>query len=271
MQALVSPFVRLDVLSHHRALASCLAASILLHAGLLFLLPGMREGGKSSTPAQILSATFAPRSAATPPAKVEEVKPEPPRVEAPKPLPRPQPKPLPTVEAPRPVLSAPTPSSTPAPPVAAPTPSPAVPQPPPVATAPVAPPTASAPQTAASVPRPSQAPVASAPATAPSDAADAGSLDQYRLALITSARRYKRYPAQAMEKGWQGKVEVRLQIGADGRIKHASVKTTSGYSILDQQAVDMITKGKTLTQIPTALRGKEFIVDVPVIFDLQTG
>ena len=91
------------------------------------------------------------------------------------------------------------------------------------------------------------------------------------MALISAARRYKRYPAQAMERGWQGKVEIRLVIGADGRIKTASIRTSSGHGILDQQALDMITKGKTLAQIPPALRGKDFVVDVPVIFDLQAS
>ena len=244
--------------AQNRTLVVCVAASMLLHAALLFLLPGMREGGKSSSPAQILSATFAPRTSQPPPLPAKEVAPQPP-THKPEPQ-RPQPK----VEAPRPVLTAP--SSTPAPAVSQPPPAP-------VAAAPAPPPVAQAAPAAPSTPRPAepQAPASSAPSRAPADAADAGSLDQYRLALITSARRYKRYPAQAMEKGWQGKVEVRLQIGADGRIQNASVKTSSGYGILDQQALDMITRGKTLVQIPTALRGKEFVVDVPVIFDLQAG
>jgi len=250
-----------DPWTQNRALAVCLAFSMLLHAGLLFLLPGMREGGKSASPAQILTATFAPRSSPPPPVPEQVVKPQ---------VPRPEPqRPQPKVEAPRPVLTAPSPTPTPAapPPPPAPVAEVPAPAPPPVPQAPVQQAAPSAP------PRPvePQAPVSSAPASAPADAADAGSLAQYRLALITSARRYKRYPAQAMEKGWQGRVEVRLEIGANGMIKTASVKSSSGHGILDKQAVDMITKGKTLVPIPAALRGKEFVVDVPVIFDLQAG
>lgn len=91
--------------------------------------------------------------------------------------------------------------------------------------------------------------------------------------LISTANKYyKRYPAQAMEKGWQGKVEVRLQLGSNGMIKSATVKTSSGYAVLDAQAVDMITKAKgRLVAVPPSLRGREFVVDVPVIFDLKTG
>jgi len=99
--------------------------------------------------------------------------------------------------------------------------------------------------------------------------ADAGTLEQYRLALIVATRRYKRYPAIAMEKGWQGTVRVHMVIGANGMIASASIKTSSGHEILDNQAMDMLKKGKTTVQIPASLRAREFSVDVPVIFSLD--
>ncbi len=86
---------------------------------------------------------------------------------------------------------------------------------------------------------------------------------------MAAAGRYKRYPASAVEKGWQGKVEVRMVIGANGRLAGASIKTSSGHEILDHQAIDMLRKGKTLVQIPASLRGREFSLDVPVIFKLR--
>ena len=99
--------------------------------------------------------------------------------------------------------------------------------------------------------------------------ADAGTLEQYRLALIMATRRYKRYPAIAMEKGWQGRVEVHMVIGANGMVASASIKTGSGHEILDNQALDMLKKGKTTVPIPANLRGREFSIDVPVIFSLD--
>lgn len=74
-----------------------------------------------------------------------------------------------------------------------------------------------------------------------------------------------------MEKGWQGRVEIRLSIGANGMIQGAAIRTSSGHQVLDDTALDMIRKAKPMTQIPQVLRGREFIVDVPVIFDLKTG
>ncbi len=98
---------------------------------------------------------------------------------------------------------------------------------------------------------------------------DANLLAAYRLALIDAAKRYKRYPVQAMERGWQGRVEIRVLIGADGVIKKTLVKTSSNYPILDDQALDMVKRA--LTRIPLSPHGREFTVDVPVIFELQTG
>jgi len=100
---------------------------------------------------------------------------------------------------------------------------------------------------------------------------DAGVLEAYRLALIDAAKRYRRYPVQAMDRGWQGRVEVRVVIGIDGTIKRTHVKTSSSYRVLDEQALDMVKRGKLLTQVPSVLRGREFSVDIPVIFELQTG
>ncbi len=119
--------------------------------------------------------------------------------------------------------------------------------------------------------------VATAPTSVPqqipqtpraADQADVGTVDQYRLSLMGQARRYKRYPSQAVEKGWTGKVEVRLVVGADGNMQGVLVKSSSGYAILDNQAIDIVKKAKPLTPIPRSLRGREFSVDIPVIFDL---
>jgi protein TonB len=99
--------------------------------------------------------------------------------------------------------------------------------------------------------------------------ADAGTLDQYRLDLIVATRRYKRYPPIALEKGWQGRVDVHMVIGANGMLTSASIKTGSGHEVLDNQALDMLKKGMTSVPIPASLRGREISIDVPVKFELE--
>lgn len=133
---------------------------------------------------------------------------------------------------------------------------------------------------------------ASAPASAPAAASDAGaagasvspqvapragedaldlrSVARYRLALIGAAKQYKLYPPDAIDRGWEGRVDVRLVIGPDGELTLALVKRSSGHELLDRHAVTMMQKATSLTPIPPALRNREFAVEVPVLFELKS-
>ena len=240
--------------AQHRALLACVGASVALHALVLFSFPGLRSSTYEGS-STVLKATFALRiSPAEAAPSVEETarkRPEPPRREV-----KPEP-PLPVL-----ARSAPADPGVPEPVAPAPVPVPSQPE---RTTSPAPAPLASAtePQASAS----SAVPTVKSPA----GATDAGLLDKYRLALIDAAKRYRRYPVQALERGWQGRVEIRVVIGANGTVKDALVKTSSHHQILDDQALDMLKRGKPLTPIPAALHGREFTVDVPVIFELQTG
>jgi protein TonB len=226
--------------AQQRALLACFGFSVALHALLLLAFPGLRPSLHPDGP-QALTASFAPRAepAEAPSARAPSEPPERPRGVRPvMPVPEPA-SPVPQVAEP---ASAPSPSS---------------------------PSAAQAPQSEAS--RVAELPPTEVAAKPLVEGFDTGLLDAYRLALIDAAKRYKRYPVQAMERGWQGRVEIRVVIGTDGTIRRTLVKTSSNYQILDDQALDMVKRGKSLTQVPPALRGREFTVDVPVIFELQTG
>jgi protein TonB len=116
------------------------------------------------------------------------------------------------------------------------------------------------------------APAVGEPTAAPrpgDDALDFGSLAQFRLALIGTAKRYRLYPESAVERGWHGRVTVRLGFDAEGAVAAALVRRSSGHATLDEQALDMLRKAAALTPLPPALRGREFSVDVPVVFELR--
>jgi protein TonB len=245
----------------------CVLASLALHCAVLFLFPGLRAVAQPDSKPRFLTAMLTPRVALPERARVEpQVTARHKELEQSHSPPRPEP-----------VMPLPVPENFSATPQAA-----LVAEASPAAASANLQPSlqtarseASATQSSVPSRRTPEAPAASAANTQSSaragDAADLGTLDQYRLALIGSARKYKLYPAQAMEKGWAGKVEVRLVIGANGFIQNVLVKTSSGYELLDNTALDMVTKAKPITPIPAALRGHEFKIDIPVIFELQTG
>lgn len=224
-----------------RTLYACFGASLVLHGLAMFAFPGLRSVDQPVDP-RILTAMFASRpELAKPTAPVRAPTRAPERQVAEPQVPRAQPA------DPAPV---PIPRAEDTPPVPAPGPK------------------ANSPSSVASI-SPDPAP-AEAPARVP-EALDASLLESYRLALIDAAKRYKRYPVQAMERGWEGRVEIRVVVDANGMIKSALVKSSSRYQILDDQALDMVKRALARTPVPPALLGREFSVDIPVIFELQSG
>ena len=68
---------------------------------------------------------------------------------------------------------------------------------------------------------------------------------------------------------WETTSIVRLVIGTNGLIASISVVKSGGHEVLDRNAIDMVRKAKPLAQVPQGLRGREFSVDVPVIYQFK--
>jgi protein TonB len=240
----------------NRAFNYAVLASIVLHAALLFGF-SLRERARPIEPAVPIVAHLVELPAAAPAPAVAAPQPE---TLKPPPAARPRPKPA----AQKPVAK-----ETPAPRVeraaepaaeeaqlseaepAAPVPAPAA----PAAIAKVDP----APAAAA-------APSAGAADAAPSGA-DARSVAEYRLQLIVEARKHQqRYPRVVLDNNWEGLVALRMAFSASGRVAALSVTKTSGYDIVDQQAMEIFKSAAAAVPVPPLLRGKEFAFDLAVTY-----
>jgi len=109
------------------------------------------------------------------------------------------------------------------------------------------------------------------PASRP-DAAQAGSdarLVNNLLAELHSAfaARFV-YPPLARLHGWQGRVRIGLTIEADGRLSELRVLSSSGYAILDRDAVQTLARIGTLPLTRTQLEGRSRRLELPVIYRL---
>lgn len=168
------------------------------------------------------------------------------------------------VEKPR-LKRVPRPSKPVAPAVPAPAPPPAAIEPPqmeaqpPPADAPASPAAPAAPPAVASI-----APSPPAPAPDPAEA-----LASFREQIKEVAGRYKRYPPVARDNGWTGDVVVRIEMAASGEVASIRVKTSSGYEVLDAQALEMFRKAVPAVRVPAQLRGKEFAVELRAIYNLR--
>jgi protein TonB len=97
----------------------------------------------------------------------------------------------------------------------------------------------------------------------------ADDLRQYRLSLATAARRFKHYPALASERGWEGTVELALNVSAISPLPEVVLVRSSGRGVLDAQALKMMTEAARVTTLPEGLKGRDFRILLPVQFSLE--
>jgi protein TonB len=236
----------------NRAFGYAVAASAALHAFLLLNLPAWRQTAQAPPEPPLVAYLVepAPPAPPAPPPPLPAVqKPEPSKPLPAKRVVRPKPKPAPRAVTPMPL-----------PPPALPEKSEAQATEPPVAAAPPPPAQSAAPAApqVASVAPPAQA--------APDPAA---ALASFREGIRQVAGRYKRYPRVALDNGWTGDVVVLIDIGASGRVSSIKVKTSSGYEVLDAQALEMFGQAVPQVPVPTELRGRAFTVELRAVYNLR--
>jgi protein TonB len=243
-----------------RRLGAAVIVSIAIHAALLSL-SGPAPRLTLFEPPTVLQVAI--RELAAPAASPEPVELVPP-------LPHPRPKlarpptPVPLARKPEPAPPAPATNVREPDRAPLPIPEPAVAAPPP----PVA---ASPPPVAAPAPMPSlaaPAPPVARQAPAPPRVPPSELLSNYGQTISDALARHKEYPRLAQLQGWQGAVVLRLRVAPSGRLLEAEVQTSSGYDVLDRQAVAMASKPDRLPAPPAGLRDQEIAVLVPVVFRL---
>jgi periplasmic protein TonB len=131
---------------------------------------------------------------------------------------------------------------------------------------PAEPPLALAPSAPAVDPAPAL-PVLPAPAL-PEAVPTTALLEGYGKRISDALARYKEYPRIAQLRGWEGAVTMRLRVAPSGRLVDAALHTSSGYDVLDKQAIAMATKAAQLPVPPDGVKG-EVSVLVPVVFRLE--
>lgn len=132
--------------------------------------------------------------------------------------------------------------------------------------APAEPPLALAPLAPAVEPAPAP-PVLPAPAL-PEPVPAAELLAGYGKRISDALARYKEYPRIAQLRGWEGAVTMRLRVAPSGRLVDAELYRSSGYEVLDKQAIAMATKAAQLPVPPDGVKGDVSVL-VPVVFRLE--
>jgi TonB family protein len=74
------------------------------------------------------------------------------------------------------------------------------------------------------------------------------------------------YPEEARRWNWSGTALVRVLVGSDGMLRDIAIAHSSGFQVLDHQALQMVGRVRKASWIPVPLRGRDVTVQVPIGF-----
>ena len=89
--------------------------------------------------------------------------------------------------------------------------------------------------------------------------------------LIQALRDHFSYPKIARRYGWEGLVEMRLRVEANGRLSHIELVRSSGYAALDEAALSSTRRIDTVVEAADWLNGSYIDLSVPVEYRLVDG
>lgn len=89
-----------------------------------------------------------------------------------------------------------------------------------------------------------------------------------RSLLHTALDRHFIYPDFARRQGWEGRVDVRVRLDRDGRLDTVQLVHSSGYSILDQDALLTLQRIVAIPEARVWLRGYSYDLQLPIVYRL---
>ncbi len=106
-------------------------------------------------------------------------------------------------------------------------------------------------------------------ATAASAGGQPAATPDYMAELLAWLERHKKYPRRARLRGQEGTAFLYFVVDRDGRVLDFSIKQTSGHTVLDREAKDMIERAQPLPRFPDHMAGALLALVVPVDFSLR--
>jgi protein TonB len=101
------------------------------------------------------------------------------------------------------------------------------------------------------------------------DSVNPDAIRQYRLNLAREARQFKRYPPLARARGWQGDVVVVVNTVAGSTMPQVSLSQSSGFGLLDEEALQLVGQAVRRAALPEGLRGHNFALTLPIQYRID--
>ena len=96
-----------------------------------------------------------------------------------------------------------------------------------------------------------------------------GAVEDFQRVLFAHIERFQRYPAVARREKLAGTVQVVFVMQRDGTVLEARVSQSSGFPILDQEALEMIWRARPLPPIPSEM-ARHLTIVLPVEFSAHS-
>jgi protein TonB len=103
----------------------------------------------------------------------------------------------------------------------------------------------------------------------PNEEASPDGVRQYRLNLAREARRFKHFPPLARERRWEGVAVVVVSTVAGVPLPQVSLSQSSGFDLLDQEALMLVAQAVTTAVLPDSLRNRTFALTLPIHYRLD--
>ena len=128
-------------------------------------------------------------------------------------------------------------------------------------------------------PKQKHASLASAPSTADHQAERAAApmpgassrnsdaMPNWKSQLVAALERQKRYPSEA--RGDQGTAQLAFSVDRQGGVHNARVTRSSGFSVLDHEALALVQRAQPLPRPPPEVPGTQIPIVVPIRFNAR--
>ena len=108
-------------------------------------------------------------------------------------------------------------------------------------------------------------------ATASTSSASDAATNHLHSLLHESLNRHFIYPPMAHRNGWEGRVELLVQLDQDGRLHALRVVQSSGYPLLDEDALLTLRRIGSIPRARAWLPERGYATTLPVIYKLKEG
>jgi protein TonB len=95
-------------------------------------------------------------------------------------------------------------------------------------------------------------------------------LNRYLQEVAAKIHAVKQYPRNARKEGWEGTVVIKLHILPTGKVEKIELAEKSQYDVLNEAALQAITKAQPFPKFYRGLTLQSMIVKVPIQFTLET-